>query len=159
MAKKVKTNALRILDKLGTNYEALLHDTKDGNNDGVSVAIKCGKDPSLVFKTLVARGNSKSIYVFIIPVSKELDLKKAAQAAGEKKIEMIAQKELLPLTGYVKGGCSPIGMKKNYPTFIDSSAAELDMIIVSGGKLELKIYLPVESLIEATKATVSDLAK
>lgn len=159
MAKKVKTNAVRILDKLKVEYEILLHDIDDGNNDGISVAKKCGKNPELVFKTLVARGGSKNIYVFVVPVSGELDLKKAAKATREKKVEMITQKELLPTTGYVKGGCSPIGMKKSYPTFLDSTALNADHIIVSGGKLELKIFLPVSGIVKATKADIVDLVK
>ena len=150
-----KTNALRILDRLKITYEALVHDTNDGKNDGVSVAIKCGKNPKNVHKTLVAQSNSKSIYVFIIPASNELNLKKAAAATGEKKIEMIPEKQLLPLTGYIKGGCSPIGMKKTYPTFLNAGLAPNDKIIVSGGKLEMKIELTVEDLLKATAAATA----
>ncbi|CCQ96219.1 conserved hypothetical protein [[Clostridium] ultunense Esp] len=111
---KVKTNAMRILDTHNIEYKIITYDKKDGKIDGVSVAKKIGKEPKKVFKTLVARGSSGELYVFIIPVAEELDLKKAAKAAGEKKIEMIPAKDITKHTGYIRGGCSPIGMKKTY---------------------------------------------
>jgi Cys-tRNA(Pro)/Cys-tRNA(Cys) deacylase len=112
-----------------------------------------------VYKTLVAQGNSKELFVFVIPVSNELDLKKAAVAAGEKKIEMIPVKTILNSTGYIRGGCSPIGMKKRYETFLDSSADKLDDIIVSGGRIGTQIELSVEDLLKSVGGKVADLIK
>lgn len=154
-----KTNAMRILDSQKVSYQIYHYDNKDGKIDGVSVAEKIGKEPKKVFKTLVAQGVSKAIYVFVIPVEKELDLKKAAKAAGEKKIEMVHVKDIQGFTGYIRGGCSPVGMKKGYPTFIDSYAAELETIIVSGGKIGLQVEVAVVSLKEVTSATVLELVK
>jgi Cys-tRNA(Pro)/Cys-tRNA(Cys) deacylase len=113
----------------------------------------------MVYKTLVTQGASKQYYVFVIPVEAELDLKKAAKAAGEKKVEMIAVKDLLKVTGYVRGGCSPIGMKKLYPTFIDQVAEELETIIVSGGKIGFQIEMRVGDLLRITKGRLADLTK
>ena len=117
------------------------------------------KDPKEVFKTLVAQGSSGDIYVFIIPVAEELDLKKAAKATGEKKVEMVHVKDITKYTGYIRGGCSPIGMKKDYPTFIHKSALNLETIVVSGGKIGVQIELSVEKLKEIIKATIWDLVK
>ena len=119
-----KTNVMRLLDQKKVKYTGHHYEAPNGAVDGVSVAAAVGKDVSQVFKTLVTRGASKKNYVFVVPVAMELDLKAAAKAAGEKSIEMIRQAELLPLTGYVHGGCSPLGMKKQFPTFIDASAQE-----------------------------------
>ncbi|MFL6556542.1 MAG: Cys-tRNA(Pro) deacylase, partial [Bacillus sp. (in: firmicutes)] len=127
---QVKTNAMRILDAKKVSYEMLTYDNKDGKIDGVSVAEKVGKDPKVVYKTLVAQGASKNVFVFVIPVAEELDLKKAAKAAGEKNIEMLPVKDIQKWTGYIRGGCSPIGMKKEYKTFIDESAGAINSIIV-----------------------------
>jgi len=157
MAKTAKTNVMRILDRAGIEYNILFYETGDGRNDGISVAQKIGRASSAVFKTLVAQGGSRELYVFIVPVSCELDLKKAARAAGEKKIEMIPVRQLLHATGYVKGGCSPLGMKKQYRTFLDSSAARHEKIIVSGGKVGLQIELPVISMQNAAKAERAEL--
>jgi Cys-tRNA(Pro)/Cys-tRNA(Cys) deacylase len=154
-----KTNAMRILDAKKILYEILTYDNKDGKIDGVSVAYKINRDPSTVFKTLVAQGNSKHIYVFIIPVEKELDLKKAAKAAGEKSIELIPVKDIQRWTGYVRGGCSPIGMKKQYTTFLDQSSASHDAIIVSGGKIGIQIMLSIPSLTITTGAVLVDIIK
>lgn len=154
-----KTNAMRILESQKINYQTYTYDNKDGKIDGVSVAQKINKDISMVFKTLVAKGSSKNIYVFVIPVEQELDLKKAAKAAGEKKLEMLPVKDIQANTGYIRGGCSPIGMKKQYPTFIDAHAASLDSIIVSGGKIGLQIEVALDKLTELTAATVIDLVK
>ena len=140
MMSKVKTNAIRILDKHKISYEL------GEAIDGVSVANKIGRDPEEVFKTLVTRGNSKEIYVFVIPVAKELDLKKAAKVVKEKKIEMIAVSEINKLTGYIRGGCSPVGMKKNYQTIIHESAKDLSSFIVSGGKIGLQMELNPQDL-------------
>ncbi|MFJ8246642.1 Cys-tRNA(Pro) deacylase [Peribacillus asahii] len=154
-----KTNAMRLLDAKKIDYQMMGYDNQDGKIDGLSVAEKIGKNPESVFKTLVAYGAPQHVYVFVIPVGEELDLKKAAKAAGEKKIEMLHVKDLLKWTGYIRGGCSPIGMKKLYPTFVDDSAENLDTIIVSGGKIGTQIELTVENLLAATEAKVEALTK
>lgn len=154
-----KTNAMRILDAKGISYQWMTYDTEDGKIDGVSVANKVGRNPETVYKTLVTQGSSRNIYVFIIPVEGELDLKKAAHAAGEKKIDMVPVKDIQKLTGYIRGGCSPIGMKKLYPTFIAQEALELENITVSGGKIGIQIELNVEELKNVTEAVIMDLIK
>lgn len=159
MAKAKKTNAMRILDQKNINYNNFEYDKGDGKIDGISVAAKIGKDPKLVYKTLVAQGNSKSIYVFVIPVAEELDLKKAAKVSGEKKVELIPVKEILKWTGYIRGGCSPIGMKKNYKTFIDACACEIQKIIVSAGKIGAQIELGVTDLTDTIDAQLEDIIK
>ncbi|WP_026581905.1 Cys-tRNA(Pro) deacylase [Bacillus sp. J33] len=156
---KGKTNAMRILDAQKVDYELITYDSQDGKIDGVSVAEKIGKDPKAVYKTLVAQGHSKQVYVFIIPVEDELDLKKAARAAGEKKIEMIPVKDIQKLTGYIRGGCSPVGMKKQYPSFVDAKASELNKIIVSGGKIGIQMELEIGNLQRVTEAKLEDLVK
>ncbi|RBP94681.1 Cys-tRNA(Pro)/Cys-tRNA(Cys) deacylase [Cytobacillus firmus] len=156
---KSKTNAMRMLDAQKVDYELITYDNQDGKIDGVSVAAKIEKDPEAVYKTLVAQGHSKQVYVFIIPVAEELDLKKAAKAAGEKKVEMIPVKDIQKLTGYIRGGCSPVGMKKQYPSFVDAKAAELDLIIVSGGKIGMQMELKAEELQKAIGAKLADLIK
>ena len=135
MAKNTdKTNVMRILDQKKINYVS--HNYLDtGAVSGKEVAEALGEDPDMVFKTLVTVGKSKANYVFVVPVNKELNMKKAAQSVGEKSIEMIKSKELLPLTGYIHGGCTPIGMKKQFVTTIDKSAAKQERIIFSGGKI------------------------
>lgn len=155
----IKTNPMRILENLNINYNSMSYDNRDGKIDGISVAEKIGKNPEEVFKTLVAQGNSGGIYVFIIPVAEELDFKKAAKVTGEKKIEMIHVKDILKYTGYIRGGCSPIGMKKDYPTFIDETAIILDNIIVSGGKIGIQIQLKPEDLQRVTNGEMVDLVK
>ena len=137
----MKTNAMRILDQKKITYKVNEYDISDGRIDGISVAEKTGADPAKVFKTLVTQGTSKNYYVFLVPVLEELDLKEAARVSGEKKIEMIPMKDLLKITGYIKGGCSPIGMKKNFKTFIHKSSMEHETIMVSGGKQGLQIEL------------------
>ncbi|MED4015674.1 Cys-tRNA(Pro) deacylase [Sutcliffiella cohnii] len=154
-----KTNAMRILDSKKVPYELITYESKDGKIDGVSVAEKIGKDVNSVYKTLVAQGNSKNIYVFIIPVNDELDLKKGAKAVSEKKIEMIPVKDIQKWTGYIRGGCSPIGMKKTYPTVMDESATSLETIVVSGGKIGVQVELTVANLQEITNATFVDVVK
>jgi Cys-tRNA(Pro)/Cys-tRNA(Cys) deacylase len=123
------------------------------------VAAKIGKDPGQVYKTLVAQGKSKELYVFIIGVEAELDLKKAAEAAGEKKVDMLPVKDIQKYTGYVRGGCSPLGMKKLYPTFVDQQAEALETIIVSAGKIGLQVELSPADLEKAAEATFADLVK
>lgn len=154
---QVKTNAMRILSQHNVEYNVITYDNKDGKVDGISVAEKIGREQKFVYKTLVCQGSSKSIYVFVIPVVEELDLKKAAKAAKEKKVEMIAVKDILNITGYIRGGCSPIGMKKGYKTFIDKSAVSIDKIIVSGGKIGVQIELNVSELAKAVGAEYEDV--
>ncbi|NRD77253.1 Cys-tRNA(Pro) deacylase [Bacillus sp. BRMEA1] len=156
---QTKTNAMRILDAQKVSYETLTYDNKDGKIDGVSVAAKIGKDPNEVYKTLVAQGTSKNIYVFVIPVAEELDLKKAAKAASEKNVEMLPVKDIQKWTGYIRGGCSPIGMKKQYKTFMDISSQRIDSIVVSAGKIGLQIVLSPGILQEITQAEKYDLIK
>ena len=156
---QIKTNAMRILDAKKIEYDMLTYDNKDGKIDGVSVAEKIGKDPKEVYKTLVAQGPSKSIYVFVIPVAEELDLKKAARAAGEKSMEMLPVKDIQKWTGYIRGGCSPVGMKKDYKTFLDETCKDLPEMVVSAGKIGVQIVLAPTVLQEVTKAQIMDLIK
>ncbi|MEG0772840.1 Cys-tRNA(Pro) deacylase [Clostridium sp.] len=154
---QIKTNAMRILDQKKIEYTTITYDVSDDKIDGVSVSEKISKDPKFVYKTLVLQGNSKNIYVYLLPVKEELDLKKAAKTAGEKNVEMIQVKDILKFTGYIRGGCSPIGMKKNYKTFIDKSVLEIDKIIVSGGKIGVQMELLTSSLIKASNAEIKDI--
>lgn len=159
MGKKVaKTNAARILDKENIPYEILQYETGDGLVDGISVAAKIGYPEEMVYKTLVAVGASKQHYVFIVPVASELDLKLSAKAAGEKKIEMAPVKEIQALTGYVRGGCSPVGMKKPFPTFLHRQAEELPEIIVSAGKIGMQLKLKPQDLLAVSNGSLADLA-
>lgn len=155
----VKTNAMRILDVMDIPYKSIIYNNKDNKIDGISVANKINRNPKEVYKTLVAQGSSRTIYVFIIPVEEELDYKKAAKATGEKKIEMISVNDIKKYTGYIRGGCSPIGMKKDYPTFIDSNAFNLNSIIVSGGKIGVQIELTVKDLKDVTRGVFCELIK
>ena len=157
--KKLKTNAMRILDSKKVSYEMLSYESEDGKIDGISVAHKIGVDEKNVFKTLVAQGTSKELYVFVIPVAEELDLKNAAKIAGEKKIEMIAVKDIMKYTGYIRGGCSPIGMKKNYKTFIHESAEDLDFIIFSAGKIGHQIKMNPKDLVNVVEGEFAFLIK
>ncbi|MDU1113397.1 MAG: Cys-tRNA(Pro) deacylase, partial [Clostridium perfringens] len=156
---KLKTNAMRILDSKKVSYEMLSYESEDGKIDGISVAHKIGVDEKNVFKTLVAQGTSKELYVFVIPVAEELDLKNAAKIAGEKKVEMIAVKDILKYTGYIRGGCSPIGLKRDYRTFIHESAKGLDFIIVSAGKIGHQIKLNPNDLVEVVSGKFENLIK
>ena len=149
--KTPKTNAVRLLDQQSVPYTLHEYNVVDGQIDGVSVANKIGQPVEMVFKTLVASAGPGKVYVFLIPVDKELDLKAAAKSAGEKKVELIPVKDLLGLTGYIRGGCSPLGMKKLLPTFIDLSAKNLDEMIVSAGKIGMQIQLKPTDLIANTK--------
>ena len=146
----IKTNAMRTLEKAGIPYSAHTYDCSDGLIDGISVAKKMGQPVEQVFKTLVAQGTSGEYYVYIIPVADELDLKAAARAVGEKSIEMIHVKDINNITGYIRGGCSPIGMKKEYKTVLDSSCKGMDTIIVSAGKIGHQIELSPNDLIGVT---------
>ncbi|TFD99716.1 Cys-tRNA(Pro) deacylase [Jeotgalibacillus salarius] len=152
-----KTNAMRILDAAGLSYKTMDYSTKDGLNDGISVAEKVGRDSEEVFKTLVTQGHSKQYYVYVVPVDRELNLKKAASAAGEKKVEMIPMKILHQVTGYIKGGCSPIGMKKQFPTFIDQSADGHKTILVSAGQIGKQIEIKPADLSHITAGAYAEL--
>jgi Cys-tRNA(Pro)/Cys-tRNA(Cys) deacylase len=152
-----KTNAMRILDSLNIEYDYLTYECEDGKIDGVSVAHKTGQNPEAVFKTLVSVGHSKELYVFCVPVEYELDLKKAALASGEKNIELLPLKDLTKNTGYIRGGCSPIGMKKHYKTFVDESALLQEKILVSGGAIGIQMILKSDDLVGAAEASYADL--
>ena len=154
---QVKTNVLRLLEGAGIPFRWFEYDVSDGKIDAVSISAKIGESADQVFKTLVAQGPKREHFVFVIPAPASLDLKKAARAAGQKSIEMIPQKELLPLTGYIHGGCSPIGQKKLFPTFIDETAQLYDHICVSGGRVGLNIAIAPEALRAFVQAQYADL--
>ena len=151
-----KTNVMRVLEQHRIPYTAHTYDP-DGGLDGMSVARQLGQDPAAVFKTLVARGASGGYYVFDIPVAETLDLKKAAKAVGEKSVAMLPQKELLPLTGYVHGGCSPVGMKKRFPTVFHKSCMEHETICVSAGKVGFQVEVKPADLISLVGGITADL--
>ncbi|MFF2014877.1 Cys-tRNA(Pro) deacylase [Paenibacillus sp. NPDC058177] len=153
-----KTNAMRILDAKKIPYDIFSYDHEDGQIHGTAVADKIGQPAEKVFKTLVSH-SGPNIYVFVIPVGEELDLKKAAKAAGEKKIEMLPMKDLLKWTGYIRGGCSPVGMKKLYPTYIDQSAEPLEMMAVSAGRVGTQIGLAPQQLADTVSAVFTELIK
>jgi len=152
-----KTNAMRLLEAAGITFNPIEYDVSDGEISGTAVAAKLGQEPDRVFKTLVTEGKNTGLNVFVIPVNSELNLKKAANTAGDKYIEMIKSRELLPKTGYIHGGCSPVGMKKLYPTFIDETAQLFDTIFVSGGKIGLQVEIAPYELLTITEAKYSDL--
>ncbi|MFE3575247.1 Cys-tRNA(Pro) deacylase [Lysinibacillus sp. NPDC059133] len=156
-AKHAKTNAIRLLEQQKIQFEVIEYETGDGQVDGISVAEKIGHPVSRVFKTLVAKASAQKLFVFVIPVADELDLKAAAKVVGEKKIDMLPVKELLGYTGYVRGGCSPVGMKKLYPTVIDASAQEQGNIIVSAGKVGMQIHIQLDDLVAVTKAKIASI--
>lgn len=157
MAKKIeKTNVMRVLDQKKIPYQEHTYDP-EGGISGLEVAEATGEDPNRVFKTLVTVAPSKKNYVFVVPVTGELNLKKAAAAVGEKSIEMIKSKELLPLTGYVHGGCSPIGMKKLFTTVIHETAANYDTIMFSGGKIGFQVEMSLEDLKSVIPLKLSDI--
>ena len=152
-----KTNVMRVLEQRKIAYTAHEYPHGDGAVDGATVAKMTGQDPARVFKTLVARGASKKIYVFVIPVTAELELKKAAKAVGEKSIAMIHVSEINALTGYVRGGCSPVGMKKLYPTTFEESAAEKPTILVSAGKIGYQVELAPGELVKLVSGRFADI--
>lgn len=152
-AKQEKTNVMRVLEQKKIPYEMFCYADTDAIA-GLEVAAVLKEDPSRVFKTLVTIGASKQYYVFMVPVNGELDLKLAAKAVGEKNIEMIKSKELLPLTGYIHGGCSPIGMKKAFPTVIDASAMKFEEIFYSGGKIGYQVKTSVNDLVGLVHAKI-----
>ena len=156
MKNKDKTNVMRVLDSKKIIYQSHEYEA-DPSLSGAQIAAILGEDEKKVFKTLVTQGKSGQYYVFVVPVIEELDLKKAAKAVGEKSINMIKQKELLPLTGYVHGGCSPIGMKKAFPTFFHESARDCDKIFVSAGKVGFQVELPTEDLGKTVGGRFADI--
>lgn len=152
MSKKIKTNAMRMLDKLKIEYEIKTYNYDESDLSGITAAAKMGADPNSIFKTLVLRGEKTGILVCVIPVNREINLKALAKAANDKRVEMIHLKELLSLTGYIRGGCSPIGMKKLYPAFIEKSCLNFDKIGVSGGQRGVQIILNPSDLIKTVNA-------
>jgi len=157
MAGIEKTNAMRILDQKKIPYKVHTYPHEGCAIDGIRVAELLGQDPECVFKTLVTRGASNQLYVFVIPVRSELNLKKAAKVVEEKSIAMIRVSEITPLTGYVRGGCSPIGMKKAYPTTFDEQVEIIPYIIVSGGKIGLQIQLDPHDLVSAANGKIFEI--
>lgn len=152
-----KTNAARILDKLGISYEIKNYEVDESDLSAVHVAQTIGMDVSTVYKTLVTRGDKTGVLMAVIGGGEEINLKLLAKVSGNKNVEMIALKELLPLTGYVRGGCSPLGAKKNYPVFIDAHALENEKISISAGQRGMQIIISPKDLVTATNATVADL--
>ena len=159
MAKETKTNAMRMLDSAGISYTVHTYDVEDGHIDGVSVAMKCKEDPEQVFKTLVTKGNDNNFYIFVIPVGEELDLKACAKAAGVKSVEMIHVKDLLKTTGYIRGGCSPVGMKKKYTTIYDETIVIFDTILVSGGRIGTQIEVAPDDLLAITEGSTAAITR
>lgn len=157
--KSIKTNAVRLVERENITFKLIEYDISDELIDGVSVAEKTGKNIETVFKTLVTRATDKGIQVFIIPVALELDLKKAAKVAGVKKLDLLPLQDLTKETGYIRGGCSPIGMKRAYPTFIDASASGLEYIVVSAGKPGLQMTVKPEDLIKLTAGKLVEISK
>lgn len=153
----VKTNAMRLLEQAGIEFETKEYEVDENDLSGETVAFKIGMDPDSVFKTLVTKGDKNGIAVFCIPVTGELDLKKAAKATGNKKIEMVAVKDLLGLTGYIRGGCSPVGMKKAYPTYIDETAILFEKIAVSAGVRGCQMIVDPQKLADYVSAKQIDL--
>lgn len=159
MAKETKTNAMRLLDSNKINYTTHSYENKDNKIDGIAVANKIGKDVEMVFKTLVTQGHSKEYYVFVIPVAEELDMKKASKAAGEKNIEMIHVKDINSITGYIRGGCSPLGMKKVFRTFVQEEALLFETIVFSGGKIGAQIEMNPNDLQKVIDCSFVDIIK
>ncbi|MGP0586165.1 Cys-tRNA(Pro) deacylase [Paenibacillus timonensis] len=155
---ETKTNAMRMLEKSKTPYNIFAYDAEDGQIHGTAVAGKIGKPVEKVYKTLVAH-QGLALFVYIVPVAEELDLKKAAKAAGVKKVEMLPLKDLQQHTGYIRGGCSPVGMKKLYPTFIDSRAEGLDTFLVSAGRIGLQMELTPQQLAAQVKGKFASLVR
>lgn len=159
MAKETKTNAMRLLDSNKINYTTHSYENKDNKIDGIAVANKIERDVESVFKTLVTQGHSKEYYVFVIPVAEELDMKKASKAAGEKNIEMIHVKDINSITGYIRGGCSPLGMKKVFKTFVQEEALLFDTIVFSGGKIGAQIEMKPNDLEKVINCSFVDVIK
>ena len=156
MGKEVKTNAMRMLDKHHIRYDMIQYEC-DEFIDGLHTAEKTGAPVEQSFKTLVAQGKSKQYYVFVVPIAEEVQLKQAAKVAGEKSVELIPVKEITKITGYVRGGCSPLGMKKPYPVVFDASAGEFEEIYVSGGRIGLTLKVPLADLLKVTGGKLADI--
>ena len=156
--KITKTNAARLLDKAGISYELIPYEVDPENLAATHVAEQLGEDIERVFKTLVLRGDRNGIFVCVVPGDMEVDLKAAAKISGNKSAEMIAMKELLPTTGYIRGGCSPIGMKKHFPTYIHATAVDIEFIYVSAGVRGIQVKIAPQSLISFIGATVGEIA-
>ena len=154
-----KTNAMRILDKAGISYKTITYTPDDNDLSGVHIAEQTGLNPDIMFKTLVARGDNNSFAVFCIPVAAELDLKKCAAVSGNKRIELLAVKELLSITGYIRGGCSPIGMKKQFPTYFDETASLYNEITVSAGVKGCQLMLSSTEVTEFVGAKLCDILR
>ena len=154
---EAKTNAMRMLDREKIPYNVHTYDNSDGKIDGPSVAAKIGQDPKRVWKTLVTKGSSGGYFVFVLPVELDLDLKRAAKAVGEKSVSMIRVDEINKVTGYIRGGCSPVGMKKLYPTVFDRRVEGLPTVVVSGGRIGTQIELEPDALLKAVKAVTADI--
>jgi Cys-tRNA(Pro)/Cys-tRNA(Cys) deacylase len=154
-----KTNAARLLDAKSIQYELTEYEVDEHDLSALTLAKKIGKDVEQVFKTLVLRGDKTGVFVCVIPGNAEVDLKKAAKVSGNKSCAMVQQKELLPLTGYIRGGCSPLGMKKTYPTYIHESCQRFDHIFVSAGQRGLQFKINPDDLIKVTGSVVCDLAE
>lgn len=152
-----KTNVARLLDKAKVNYELIPYEVDENDLSAIHVAASLGEDINCVFKTLVLHGDKSGYFVCVIPGEHEVDLKKAAKLSGNKKCDLIPMKELLPLTGYIRGGCSPIGMKKHFPTYIHSTCLDFPFIYVSAGQRGLQIKLSPQDLIRESKATIGEL--
>lgn len=152
-----KTNAMRQLDRAKIAYDAIEYIPDDNDLSGVRIAEQTGLPPEIMFKTLVAKGEKKGPLVFCIPVAEELDLKKCAKAAGDKRVELVAVKDLLALTGYIRGGCSPVGMKKKFPTFFDETVILYDKITVSAGVKGCQLMLDSNKIVEFTEAKTVDI--
>lgn len=159
MAKPVKTNVLRHLDAAGIPYETREYAVEGDNFDGKLVAAKTGLDPNMVYKTLVLLGDGNRPLVCVVPVERELDLKAVARASGNKSVAMLPQKDLLALTGYIRGGCSPIGMKKRFPTYLEEEALLLERISVSAGVRGCQVILETEALMRETGAVAAGLCR
>lgn len=156
MAKEIKTNAMRILDKNKISYEVLTYEC-DEFIDGMHIADQLGQSYERMFKTLVTVGKSKNYFVFVIPVDQELNLKAAAKSVGEKNVEMIHVKDIQSITGYIRGGCTPIGMKKQFQTVVHETARNFDTIIISGGRIGAQIILTPQDLQKVSRCTFTDI--
>lgn len=154
-----KTNALRILDSKGIHYETAEYEVDESDLSATTLARKINQDVEQIFKTLVLRGDKSGVFVAVVPGSSEVDLKKAAKASGNKNCAMVQQKELLELTGYIRGGCSPVGMKKDYPIYLDETCELFDQIFVSAGQRGLQMKIAPEDLIRVTGATICGLTE
>ena len=154
--KEIKTNAMRILDRNKIAYDVNTYECEEFH-DGISIADMLGQPYESSFKTLVTVGKSKNYYVFVLPIAEELDLKKAAKLVGEKSVEMIHVKDIFTITGYVRGGCTPLGMKKQYQTVVHKSAKEFDKIIISGGRIGSQIVLAPDDLVKVIRGTYGDI--